>query len=205
MTCFDLLLLSEAFGVPELKARCDSFHVSDPVISQCDKSDQQFEAVSDRIGRREERFASVTTDNKNLTREIKKLQTRVDSIEKSITVLEKDMTATKEKLSHIVTLEFPLENGKPLEGIISYLTQKHGGNVHDKGIVTTTSKSMCYNKPNWSARNLTELKSSSVFMSAHEPGEWVCWDFHELQVRPTHYTINCYDLKSWVVESSLDR
>jgi hypothetical protein len=41
-------------------------------------------------------------------------------------------------------------------------------------------------------------------MSKNEPGQWICWDFHELRFRPTHYTIKSYLLKSWVVESSLD-
>jgi hypothetical protein len=34
-----------------------------------------------------------------------------------------------------------------LEGIISYLTKKHGGNVHEKGIVTIASKSVYDDDP----------------------------------------------------------
>jgi hypothetical protein len=41
-------------------------------------------------------------------------------------------------------------------------------------------------------------------MSKDAPGQWICWDFHEMRVRPTHYTIRSYWLKSWVIESSLD-
>jgi hypothetical protein len=37
-------------------------------------------------------------------------------------------------------VEFPLKEAESSEGIISYLTRKYGGNVHDKGIVTITSK-----------------------------------------------------------------
>jgi hypothetical protein len=88
------------------------------------------------------------------------------------------------------------------KGIISYLTQKHGGNVHDKGIVTITSKSV------WSdydaVRNAADLDSNSRFKSKDEPGEWICWDFHEMRIRLTHYTIESSRLKSWVIESSLD-
>jgi hypothetical protein len=94
----------------------------------------------------------------------------------------------------------------PFDGIISYLTRKHGGNVHHKGIVTITSKPVgdsCYytNRAPWSVADFT---SESEFRSEDEPGQWICWDFHKLCVRPTHYTIKCYRLKSWVVESSLD-
>jgi hypothetical protein len=39
-------------------------------------------------------------------------------------------------------VDFRLRGAKPFDGTISYLTRKHGGNVHDKGIVTITSKSV---------------------------------------------------------------
>jgi hypothetical protein len=43
------------------------------------------------------------------------------------------------------------------------------------------------------------------FWSAEdEPGQWVCWDFREMRVRPTRYTLHAILLKSWIVEGSLD-
>jgi hypothetical protein len=54
-------------------------------------------------------------------------------------------------------------------------------------------------------KNVADLTDDgSHFFSQDEPGQWICWDFHELRVRPTHYAIKCCELKSWVVESSLD-
>jgi hypothetical protein len=99
---------------------------------------------------------------------------------------------------------FLLKEDKPLDGIISYLTRKYGGNVHEKGIVTITSKSVveCDHPPHVS--DLADLHSNSHFTSRNEPGQWVCWDFHELRVRPTHYTIYGPNLRSWMLESSLD-
>jgi hypothetical protein len=99
------------------------------------------------------------------------------------------------------SLSFSLKEAESVDGIISYLTRKHGGNVHDKGIVTITPKSALGSYP---VRNVADLTSDSDFGSKNEPGQWVCWDFHELRVRPTQYTINSFWLKSWVVESSLD-
>jgi hypothetical protein len=99
--------------------------------------------------------------------------------------------------------EFPLNEANSLEGIISYLTREHGGNVHDKGIVTITSKSV-HDDPSWAVRNVADLTSASWFCSRNEPGQWICWDFHEMRVRLTHYTVTTDWLKSWVVESSLD-
>jgi hypothetical protein len=106
--------------------------------------------------------------------------------------------------SDVSLSRFPLKDARSLDGIIAYLTQKHGGNVHDKGIVTITSRSLC-NDDHWTAlRNLADFTSYAKFCSKSEPGQWVCWDFHQMRVRPTHYTIKAFYLKSWVVESSLD-
>jgi hypothetical protein len=103
---------------------------------------------------------------------------------------------------------FPLQKPSSFDGIISYLTQKHGGNVHDTGIVTLTSKSV-YNTSFCTLRNFAYLAGSSyasdlIFRSKNEPGQWICWDFHEMRVHPTHYTIRSWGLKSWKIESSLD-
>jgi hypothetical protein len=101
-------------------------------------------------------------------------------------------------------VDFPLKGARSVDGIISYLSRKCGGNVHDKRIVTITSKSVhgdfCWN----AGLNAAGLTSNSDFRSKDEPGQWICWDFHEMRVRPTHYTIKSDSLKSWVVESSLD-
>jgi hypothetical protein len=105
--------------------------------------------------------------------------------------------------------EFPMQAPGSLERIISYLTKKHGGNVHEKGIVTITSKSIRAVPKHLSRRayaptNVADLTSNHCFDSNDEPGQWVCWDFREMRVRPTHYIITAPWLKSWVVEGSLD-
>jgi hypothetical protein len=91
-----------------------------------------------------------------------------------------------------------------VDGIISYLTRKHGGNVHDKGIVTITSKSTWSNDPKYALRNLADLTASWYFSSDTEPNQWVCWDFQQMRIFLTHYTIRSTSLESWVLESSLD-
>jgi hypothetical protein len=54
-----------------------------------------------------------------------------------------------------------------LDGIISHRTRRHGGNVHDKGIVTITSKSFLVR----AMRNVADLTSDSRFGSGSEPGQ----------------------------------
>jgi hypothetical protein len=49
-----------------------------------------------------------------------------------------------------------------------------------------------------------DLSVNSAFLSGDDPGEWVCWDFGGMIVRPTHYTICSQYLRSWVFEGSLD-
>jgi hypothetical protein len=108
------------------------------------------------------------------------------------------------RLDSVNGFDFPLKQPASVDGIISYLTPTHGGNVHDKGIVTITSKSFYSDDSQSALRNVADLTSDSYFTSRHEPGQWICWDFHETRVRPTHYTIKSLNLKSWVIESSLD-
>jgi hypothetical protein len=72
------------------------------------------------------------------------------------------------------------------------------------GIVTITLKSVITDDPMFAPKNAADLTSGSQFSSNDEPGQWICWDFREMRVRPTHYTIWAAWLKSWVVEGSLD-
>jgi hypothetical protein len=60
------------------------------------------------------------------------------------------------------------------------------------------------NDPEYARRNVVHFSSWSYFASTNEPDQWICWDFHDLRVRPAHYAINGWYLKSWVVETSLD-
>jgi hypothetical protein len=99
-------------------------------------------------------------------------------------------------------IAIPMPRAESLEGIISYLAQKHGGNVHDMGIVTITSKSV--KSSMYPASNVADLPTNSGFVSRNEPGQWICWDFGEMRIRPGHYTIRTNYLKSWAVEASLD-
>jgi hypothetical protein len=90
-----------------------------------------------------------------------------------------------------------------LDGIISHLTKKHGGNVHEKGIVRITAKSV-YDDALYGLKNVADLASDSSFVSENQPGQWICWDFVKSRIRPTHYTVRATVPKSWILEGSLD-
>jgi hypothetical protein len=117
------------------------------------------------------------------------------------------------------------------DGIIAYLTRKCGGNVHDQYVVDVTSGSFekvtigsnlrsgaLSNSSRWEAKHSVDLGADSCFLSAyrsdskdipHTQNNWLCYDFKERKIVPTHYTIRTNNgvahLKSWVVETSKDR
>jgi hypothetical protein len=91
-----------------------------------------------------------------------------------------------------------------LDGIISYLTKKHGGNVHEKGIGTITSKSVKDDDPQFGPMVVANLGWVGIFRSKTEPGQWICWDFGQMRIWPTHSTIAGQYMKSWAVDGSID-
>jgi hypothetical protein len=98
-----------------------------------------------------------------------------------------------------------LVKSKALDGIISYLTQKHGGNVHEKGIVMITSESQT-DDDGYALQNVADLTSDSTFKSGNGRHQWICWDFNNMCIAPTHYTIKREpgSLRAWIVDGSLD-
>jgi hypothetical protein len=100
--------------------------------------------------------------------------------------------------------KFPLPDAKSLDGIISYLTKKHGGNVHDLGIVTVRAKSILHMYSERTIVDFHNRRDCQGILSEDKPGQWICWDFHDLRIRPTHYTLFSYGLRSWLVEGSVD-
>jgi hypothetical protein len=102
----------------------------------------------------------------------------------------------------------PFCEDRPLSGIITYLTRKHSGNVHDRGIVTLTASSQTEAAANRPIRNLADLNTACNFWTRNESNQWICWNFKGLRIIPSHYTImsehGYVDLRSWVLEGSKD-
>jgi hypothetical protein len=103
------------------------------------------------------------------------------------------------------------EPSSPLSGIINHLTSRFGGNVHDRGVVNITANRVASDSPGYAAKNVADLGTDSFFHSVNEPNQWICFDFKEMKIRPTHYSIrmhssgpNSFHLKNWVIEGSTD-
>jgi hypothetical protein len=92
----------------------------------------------------------------------------------------------------------------------SFEKETEGANPH--------SGAFC-NASNYAAKNAADLETDSYFCSAyrrkedilHTRNNWLCYDFKERKIVPTHYAIRTNlagpgysHLKSWLVETSAD-
>jgi hypothetical protein len=103
------------------------------------------------------------------------------------------------------SIECPFENNSPFQGIIAYLSDQYGGNVHDRDVVKVTSKS--HSEPHL-AKNVANLNSIEGFWSKDSNDEWICYDFKERKIVVTDYSISNSGwtpyLVSWLLEGSVD-
>ena len=99
-----------------------------------------------------------------------------------------------------------------LDGIIRHLSNACGGNVHDKGVVEITSGPPHSTLECNAAKNVADLTVDSYFYSDNSPNQFVCYNFKDKTIIPTHYSIRSHyagnpgnhNWKSWVVETSTD-
>jgi hypothetical protein len=94
----------------------------------------------------------------------------------------------------------------PLDGILTHLTTKAGGNVHDQGIVSAFSDSV--QTPVHAPKNAADMVSRSYFCSDDQPNQSMGYDFRTLRIVPSHYSLRSFTSrtnnhpKSWVIEVS---
>jgi hypothetical protein len=150
-------------------------------------------------------------------------QQELDSHQETVDAQQKQMNRLKEQVAWLMSgrvRQFVHVQSAPLDGIIAHLTKECGGHVHDHGVVeVTSSPSADPSRRLYDAKNVADLKDSvNLFHSSgvsgdvpHTRNNWICYDFKNRKVMPTHYSIRSHDwgknnahLKSWVVEVSLD-
>jgi hypothetical protein len=106
------------------------------------------------------------------------------------------------------------------DGIIAHLTKECGGNMHDRHLVEVTSGSFEVTSVENAKdpKQVADLDDASEYWSnyhrvsdniQHTRNNWVCYDFKEKRIVPSHYTVRTNDsppgglhLKSWLVEKS---
>jgi hypothetical protein len=129
------------------------------------------------------------------------------------------------RLSLSVSIDFPTERFPCLfdsiscqyskissghsEGIISYLTRKHCGHVMDRNVISITASSV-HNSQSYPLRHLADFENQSLFLTEDKPNSWICYDFKNILVNLTHYSVrsrrdaDCHHLRSWILEGSID-
>jgi hypothetical protein len=113
-------------------------------------------------------------------------------------------------------IECPMKKDEPLNGIISYLTARFGGNRYDRdrllslavvqrSIVKLGAQHDNSSGNEWALQYCIDFAPSArAFRSGSNADQWVRFDFTDFRIVPTHYTLRSYYLKSWVLEASLD-
>lgn len=99
---------------------------------------------------------------------------------------------------------FECEENQEFNGIIKYLTEKTGGNIHDNGTIEVKS-----NNYSCLPKNLLDFNKSTYYLANSQSDIWINFDFKEKKVKLTNYSIQCYktgthQLRSWVIEVSND-
>jgi hypothetical protein len=100
----------------------------------------------------------------------------------------------------------------PLNGILRYLTKRYGGNVCDKGIINITSIGtyLIHGSQIYFEKQLAAPENPRAFWTANVPDSWICYDFKNAKITPSHYSIRagdsptCRYLRTWSLEGSLD-
>jgi uncharacterized coiled-coil protein SlyX len=199
-----LSLLAKEFFLADLESECGLFPVSA----------DQFSTLSARVADLERQLASFSKSTRKLDARIECQEEGLENIRFDVRKLKKSLRKserprvpppsdqpTPKPVKALRQCDIPIRS---LDGIIACLTEQCRGNVHEKGIVTITSKSVDGFDPSQVVQNVADLKGGSSFCSMDSSDQWVCWDFRERRVRLTYYTLTAGRLKSWVIEGSLD-
>jgi hypothetical protein len=73
--------------------------------------------------------------------------------------------------------EFRCDLSQPFSGIFSYLSQKYGGNVDGKGIVSVTASSV--HGSQYAPKYSVDMNLQTEFGSKTLPNQWICYDFKD--------------------------
>jgi hypothetical protein len=97
----------------------------------------------------------------------------------------------------------------PQDGIISYLTKRFGGHVIDRNIVSITASSIG-DRQSYPLRHVADFENQSMFHTKNEANSWICYDFKDMPIEVTHYSIrtrrdrDTRHLRFWILEGSKD-
>jgi predicted nucleic acid-binding Zn-ribbon protein len=208
---------------------------NDRLTSELSKSQRREEDLGSRVQQLEQTIRQLHESNDALQKRLGS----VESGQERVTALQSDVACLKEAIQSMSqrTGSAPPSPPKPVtragkqfppsmvkgsrwelpNGIISHLTKQCGGNVHQRGIVVVTGSEALTSGDDYAPLNVVNFESGDAFITqGTEPSDnighnWMCYDFKDRRVIPTHYTIRSHNdpkdkehLKTWVVETSAD-
>lgn len=114
-------------------------------------------------------------------------------------------------------IEIKFDGSQKFKGIMNYLNEKTGGNIHDNGTIEITSNA-ADNKER-SPKNLVDYQNNGQYhifqsdISSNEPNTTILFDFKDRRVQLSSYAVescrfgstNYCNLRNWVVEVSNDK
>lgn len=163
---------------------------------------KSLERQSDEVSRKTEQVLSEDVkqgDAENLCREVAELKELEKKHEDEIREIAIQTRCQEGR-------RFGYHKARPLSGILTYLTRKCGGNVHEREIIKVTASSVY---SDCLAKNAVDLQKDSIYQSRNEQNTWLCYDFKDRRVIPTSYSVKSFGygpgshhLKSWVLEVS---
>lgn len=114
----------------------------------------------------------------------------------------------KPKEKHSIDIKY--REGREFRGILRELWRKSDGKIENE--VNFTASSIINMDDRNQPRNIALFdEHEKRFYSGNSPGIWICLDFKDKRVSPTHYTLRSYkwDAKSihprsWNIEGSVD-
>ena len=108
-------------------------------------------------------------------------------------------------------LEFQRSEGREFQGIMKYLTDKTGQNIHDNGTIEITSNSILNDdEKTYHPKHLVDYGINNYYHSKNDKNFYICFDFKNFSVQLTGYSIKSSGypkdderhLKSWIIEVS---
>lgn len=116
---------------------------------------------------------------------------------------EKENERYEEKVNNKgITISFNGDN--EFEGIIDYFRKKTNDNIINEMLITASS----IGNSSYPIKNLLNKDTNRKFLTQNTPNSWICFDFKNKKISPTHYSIQthcgCYLIKNWKLEGSND-
>lgn len=114
------------------------------------------------------------------------------------------------KNSHFLK-EFKFQTGREFDGIMHFLTDETGSNIHNNGTIEISSNSIADDNNSFHPKYLVDYQLLTFYESKNEEGIFICFDFKDKLIQLSSYSIKSHkdgfnrgNLRNWTVEVSND-